>query len=143
MASAKGKRQLAEAHVLLDFAIDIYFMQLAGGRHFLHEHPAGARSWTTEKMTRLMGDPRVGSTIAHMCQFGMTATAKDGSVKPVRKATKFASSSPLILDEISRRCDGSHDHQRLVDGRARQAQIYHDCVRQCFAASTASESERE
>ena len=124
MASTDGKRRLAEAHVLLNFAIDIYFMQLSGGRHFLHEHPAGARSWTTEKMAELMGDPRVGSTTTHMCQFGMTTTGKDGSVKPVRKATKFASSSPLILDEISRRCDGSHDHQRLVDGRARCAQVY-------------------
>ena len=43
---------------------------------------------------------------------------------PVRKATKFACSSPLILDEISRRCDGSHNHQRLVDGRASRAQVY-------------------
>jgi hypothetical protein len=124
MAPADGKRRLAEAHVLLDFPIDIYFMQLAAGRHFLHEHPQGARSWTTAKMSKLMSDPRVGSTVTHMCQFGMTTKGKDGSLKPVRKATQFASSSQLVLDEISKRCDGSHEHQRLVDGRASRAQIY-------------------
>ena len=39
MTSATGKRQLAEAHVLFDFSIDIYSMQMAGGRHFLHQRP--------------------------------------------------------------------------------------------------------
>ena len=70
-----------------------------------------------------MSDPRVGSTVARMCQYGMTTKGKDGSLVPVRKATKFASSSQLVLDEISKRCDGSHEHHALLDGRARRAQI--------------------
>ena len=41
MASAAGKRRLAEAHVLLNFPIDIYLMQLAGGRHFFTRAPPG------------------------------------------------------------------------------------------------------
>lgn len=124
MESAAGKRKMAEAHVLLDFAIDVHYMQLASGRQFLHEHPQGARSWTTDKMRKLMDDPRVGSTVAHMCQFGTIPKGADGSLMPVKKATTFESSSQLIVDEISKRCDGSQEHQPLVDGRARRAQIY-------------------
>ena len=75
-------------------------------------------------MRKLMDDPRVGSTVAHMCQFAMTTKGPDGSLMPVRKATKFAISSQLILGEIPKRCDVSHEHQALVNGRARRAQIY-------------------
>ena len=35
------RRRLAEARTLLEFMVEIYEIQLAGGRHFLHEHPGG------------------------------------------------------------------------------------------------------
>ena len=39
------KRKLAEGRALLRFATEIYEVQVANGRHFLHEHPVGASSW--------------------------------------------------------------------------------------------------
>ncbi len=29
----------------IDFVIELYYDQLAGGRYFLHEHPEHATSW--------------------------------------------------------------------------------------------------
>ena len=39
------RRRHAEAMVLLGCAVEIYWLQFAGGRHSLHEHPASASSW--------------------------------------------------------------------------------------------------
>ena len=37
--------KLAEGRRRLRFVISLYQLQLQAGRHFLHEHPAGASSW--------------------------------------------------------------------------------------------------
>ena len=41
---AEVRRRHAEAMVLLGFAVEVYWLQLEAGRHFLHEHPATASS---------------------------------------------------------------------------------------------------
>ena len=45
MTEKELRRRLIEREVLLRFAVEVYSIQLAAGRHFLHEHPRGARSW--------------------------------------------------------------------------------------------------
>ena len=41
-----------------------------------------------------------------------------------KKPTKFMTNSSVIGRELSRKCDGSHEHQPLIDGRARDAARY-------------------
>ena len=43
---------------------------------------------------------------------------------PAKKPTKFMTNSKVIGRELSRRCDGSHVHQALIDGRAKDAARY-------------------
>ena len=38
--------------------------------------------------------------------------------------TQWASSSPHMLKRLSKRCTGRHQHQQLVGGRAKDAQLY-------------------
>ena len=45
MPEAELRRRLVERQITLRFAVEIYCLQLAGRRHFLHEHPVGATSW--------------------------------------------------------------------------------------------------
>ena len=45
MAPAELRRRLIERQVTLRFAVEVYCLQLVGGRHFLHAHPVGATSW--------------------------------------------------------------------------------------------------
>jgi len=122
-----AERREAEEHVR--FCIRIYKVQMEGHRCFVHEHPSGASSWRMKEMVELMAYGDVDVATVDMCQFGMTAATKEGE-GPVRKRTKIISNSKEVLKKVERKCpnDGGpgahHEHVHLVDGKARQAQVY-------------------
>ena len=118
------ERRGVEAKILLDFACEVYQFQLEVGRHFLHEHPAGARSWAQAPVEKLMAHPGVGSVVGHQCQYGQWTWTADGKKAPVLKATWWLSSAPEILARLGHKCRGGHRHQALVGGRAVAAAIY-------------------
>lgn len=113
-----------EAVMHLHFVIGIYKLQLDGGRHFLHEHPAGATSWADEWMQRLMEHPKVSSVVSDQCEYGLLTPNGDGVPTPAKKPTRWMSSSAMMLKRLSRRCSGKHVHQHLVGGRAKAAEDY-------------------
>ena len=45
MRREEHRKRLTETRVLLDFALEVYEMQVRGGRRFLHQHPASAGTW--------------------------------------------------------------------------------------------------
>ena len=45
---------------------------------------------------------------------------------PAKKPSRFMTNSRAIARELSRRCNGQHSHQPLVDGRAKDAAMYPD-----------------
>ena len=108
----------------LHFVIGIYRMQLDGGRHFLHEHPAGATSWNDDWVMRLMQHPRVSTITSDQCEYGLLTPDAHGNPTPAKKPTRWMSSSPHMLKRLSRRCSGDHIHQHLVGGRAKAAEDY-------------------
>ena len=118
------KWKLVEAQLLFNFSLEIYEGQLREGRHFLHEHPTGARSWQEPRMKELLEHSKVRSVVAHLCQYGMTTKGESGERVAARKSTRFASSSSAILARLSRKCDGSHVHGHLLDGKASAAALY-------------------
>ena len=115
-------RKQAIAH--LHFVIGIYRMQLDGGRHFLHEHPAGATSWKDDWMMRLLQHPKVATVTSDQCEYGLLTPDAHGNPTPAKKPTRWMSSSPQMLKRLSRRCKGDHVHQHLVGGRAKAAEDY-------------------
>ena len=123
MDESEVKRRETEARTLLHFACEVFQFQLEAGRHFLHEHPAGARSWEDARVQALLRGPRVGSVDGHQCRYGQSARADDGTVMPVRKATRGLSSAPAILSRLGHKCRGGHRHQALVGGRAASAAV--------------------
>jgi len=123
MSEDERRRRMIEARVHLRFSVELYRMQIKGGRHFLHEHPSSAKSWQEKEIKELRNDPRVGEVIGHMCQYGMTMVDKDGKVKPVRKSTRWMSSASEVLRRLSRKCPG-HEHTRLEGGRPAAAAVY-------------------
>jgi hypothetical protein len=125
MDKARWESRLREAEVLLTFAAAVYKMQLLGGRHFLHEHPAGATSWTHPAIVKLLALKGVGAVVSHQCQFGLETTGADGRRAPAMKPTRFMSSAPAVLAALSRRCAGGHVHAPLLGGtRAKDAASY-------------------
>jgi hypothetical protein len=118
------KRRRA-AEVLLVFAAAVYKMQVLAGRHFLHEHPAGATSWNHPAIAKLRATPGVDAVVAHQCAFGLRTSAQGGGQAPAKKPTRFMSSSAAVLEALSRRCPGGHSHAPLLGGtRARDAAAY-------------------
>ena len=117
-------KKLAIEHV--NFCCTLYEYQLRRGKHFLHEHPWGAKSWELTKVMALLNNPAVTIVQGHMCRFGME-TVRDklsGEMGPVKKPTGFMSSSPFIAQELELKCDGSHSHVHLMSGKAAGAAVY-------------------
>ena len=115
-----------KAHI--DFCLQIYAIQLAGKRHFIHEHPECSTAWATVEMKRFMLRPEVDATTIHMCAYGMKSEDDKGEGL-VKKATRIMSSSPEVLKRVEARCsneDGGpqHRHVHLIQGRAKAAQVY-------------------
>ena len=112
------------AVVHIEFCVDLYRIQMEGGRYFLHEHPQIASSWNLDCVTALLKDPRVGLIVADMCQFAMMRKDREGIGQYILKPTRWMSNAPFVLHALKRRCDHGHDHLHLLSGRARAAQIY-------------------
>ena len=64
------RAKIKEGRMHLRFMLHLYKIQLDGGRHFLHEHPATARSWQDDQMVKMLRHPRVGTTVSDQCEYG-------------------------------------------------------------------------
>jgi len=123
--SEEAKNTMIErALIHLHFCLELYQIQVDNGRYFLHEHPATATSWKDPKVQEFIKINNIESTVMHMCQYGMTSTDKDGTVRPVYKPSKWISNSKAVLSRLTRKCTRDHQHGSLLDGKAKHAAIY-------------------
>ena len=56
-----------------------------------------------------------------------------------KKPTKSMTNSSVIGRELNRKCNGSHEHQPLIDGRARDAARYPPALRRAICRGIAKE----
>ena len=141
---AEVRRRRAEAMVLLGFAVEVYWLQLEAGRHFLHEHPATASSWRERIVMQLRCDDRVGEVVGDQCRYGLKTAGPFGERLPARKPTRFLSSAPAILEHLSLRCRGVHRHQPLLGGgRAGAAAIYPPGLCRAILAGAEAQLQRD
>ena len=139
MRPEEVQRRMVEGRVLLEFAAQVYRLQLAGGRHFVHEHPASASSWAEPCMQRLRCTPGVSEAVGDQCRFGLRSAGEHGALGPAKKPTRLLSSAGCVLRELGRRCLGDHTHVRLLGGR-RAADAAQACAGPFSAASRRSAS---
>ena len=116
----RGKRHIS-------FCIRIYELQHKNNRFVVQEHADLAKSWDMPEMIRLLAKDGVEVERIDMCAFGMVAV-KDGVTGPAMKPTRIGSNSKEDLKRVAMRCPnrinpGTHEHIRLDEGRARQAQV--------------------
>ena len=119
--------ELRQGQAHIDFCVQIYRMQLAGRRHFIHEHPETSTAWETTELKQLMLRPEVIAEVIHMCAYGMESEDEHGRGL-VKKAIRFLSSAPEVLKRIAARCSNgegreAHRHVHLIQGRAKGAQV--------------------
>ena len=95
------KMEVAKKH--MRFCLELYRIQLQAGRHFLHEHPKNATSWTMSEMQEFADTPGVLTTEGDMCAYGLKTINKKGEAL-VQKRSKFLTSSPEVCKRISLQC---------------------------------------
>ena len=124
MDPERRRRELEEGRAHLRCMVALYRLQLKEGRHFLHEHPQGAASWKEQCMLDLLKHHRVGTSVSHQCEYGLYAMSPSGERLRAMKPTRWASSSPQMLERLNKRCQRDHRHQHLDGGRTRAAAFY-------------------
>ncbi len=144
VGEVEWEKRRRSAEVLLTFAAAVHKMQVLGGRHFLHEHPAGATSWTHPAIVKLRALEGVGAVVSHQCEFGLETTTADGRRALAMKPTRFMSSAPAVLEALSRRCQGGHAHAPLLGGtRAKDAAVYPPGLCRATAQGAAEQLRRD
>jgi hypothetical protein len=144
MGKEVWRKRWREAEVLLVFAAVVYKLQVQAGRHFLHEHPAGATSWQHPAIVRLLAAPGVGAVVAHQCQFGLETNAVGGGRAPALKPTRFMSSARAVLEALSKKCPGDHAHAPLLGGtRAKDAAVYPPALCEAIAEGASEQLRRD
>ena len=109
----------------MEFMAKLYKKQVEGGRVFLHENPAHAKSWAVPSIRKLLRDQGVYVVEADQCMFGLkTWVASKSQLILAKKPARFMTNSQVLGRELNRRCDKSHEHQPLLDGRAKDAARY-------------------
>ena len=97
-----------DAHCMLDFAMYIAKRQLAAGRFFCHEHPAGACSWKRSSVTEVASNDAVMKVNFDQCRVGLRTPS--GS-KPLQKRTTLMTNSHLLRDIFAPlQCNCTEEH---------------------------------
>ena len=132
--------QLKEGMQHMEFMVKLYKKQLEGGRIFLHENPAHAKSWALPCIRRMMREMGVDVVEADQCMYGLKTWGKSrAQLVLAKKPTKFMTNSRSIGTELKKRCNGAHEHQPLVDGRARDAARYPPALCRAICRGVAKE----
>ena len=104
------ERELTEARVLLQFAVQVCETQIELGNKFGFEHPTEAESWKEQCMQRLSEYPEVQDVVLDQCMFGLQDPV---SRKRYRKTTRLRTNCRHVVEHMACRCDGNHEHQTL------------------------------
>lgn len=118
------RRRMREARTHLHVCVQVYRNQLSRGKEFLHEHPLGASSWREEGVEVLAKHPHVSTMVGDLCRYDLKITDASGIVKSIKKPTRWISSRSDVLERLKNRCDNSHQHGHLLDGKAKHAAIW-------------------
>ena len=106
------RREYLKAMIHIRLIMELYKIQDAAGRYFLHEHPAQASSWSESVVMGMVGMKGVQVVVGDQCQFG--AVDNDGG--PIKKSTKFMTSCNGIAEGLTRRCQGRGGVCSRVEG---------------------------
>ena len=109
----------------MEFMVKRYRKQIEGGRVFIHENPSHAKPWALPCSRKMMKEIGVDVVEADQCMFGLkTWGSSKAQLVLAKKPTRFMTNSRSMGHELRRKCDGTHTHQPLVDGRAKDVARY-------------------
>ena len=94
----------------------------------MHEHPYSASSWKEACVEEVMAMEGVKVVRGDMCAFGMwqDSDKSEEGKELVMKPTGFTTNAEGLSNELNERCDGYHQHVKLLNGRGSRAEVYPD-----------------
>ena len=123
--SQRKANQLAEGIRHMEFVVKLYRKQVEGGRVFIHENPAHAKSWALPCIRKMMRELGVDVIETDQCMFGLKTWGKSNSqLVLAKKPTRFMTNSQALGRGLARKGNKTHEHQPLLDGRAKDAARY-------------------
>ncbi|MDA8582881.1 hypothetical protein N9L68_01585 [bacterium] len=109
----------------MEFVAKLHEKQIEGRRVLIDENPAHAKSWALPCIKMMLRRFDVDVVEADQCMYGLkTRGISKAHLVLAKKPTKFMTNSMSIGQALRRKCDGSHTHQPLVDGRAKDALVF-------------------
>lgn len=103
----------AESAQLVEFAIELACIQMAGGRHFVMENPLPSLAWKLPRMQSFIELEQPLSIVIDMCRFNLRS--EKGNLR--RKATRLLTSMQSVISTMTgRRCTGDHVHDQVIGG---------------------------
>ena len=111
---------------------------------FVHENPAHAKPWALPCIRKMAREAGIQIVEADQCMYGLkTWGVNKSQVVLAKKPIKFMTNSTALGRELSRKCDGTHEHQQLVDGRASEAARYPPGLCKALCRGIVEEKEAE
>ena len=125
MAPEEIKEKLKTAMEHLKFSLDLCLRQYKAGRLFVFEHPTSASSWSTAMLQQMADLEGVYSARFDFCQLGMETKSTAGESVPAKKRTTVLTDSSNLAEVLRQaQCQGLHQHQHLIGGRASACRVY-------------------
>ena len=107
---------------------------------FLHENLAHAMLRALPCINIMMREVGVDVVEADQCMYGLHTRGNHGYQLVLAKMpTKFITDSRSIGSKLRKTCDGDHQHQPLVDGRATDAARYPPALCKAICRGVAKE----
>ena len=97
----KRRAMLREARAYLRFMCQLYKIQHQGGRMFLHEHPASAKSWAEEEVQEILKLEGVVRARLDMRMYNLTTDGPDGP-GPSKKPTDIMTNNSQFAQYLAR-----------------------------------------
>ena len=108
----KSRRKWKEGVEHIKCPVTLYKKQIDGGRVFLHEQPAHAKSWVIPEIKMMMAEVGVTVVEVDQCMYGLRTVGPDRKTEMhANKPTKFMANSRALGSELAKNCDGNHSHQ--------------------------------
>ena len=99
-----GVPRLKEAIRHSEFVCQICMYQARKGKHFNHEHPQQATSWTLDCIHKLVRITGAEKLLIHMRACGLKTRSPDGQLRWVKKPTYLMTSMLAALFHLTKTC---------------------------------------
>ena len=111
LPSHTWNERLRKADALLRTAMRVAAQQVSQGRYFVFEHPACAKSWSTDMVQTVFAMPGVRRATFDQCRYGLVGP----SGQPMRKRTSFLTNCSFVFTEFDGKyCQCTGTHQRII-----------------------------